>query len=249
MAGMGDAIGKWGTNLVDYALKMQERDDNAFILEKDNEMRAAMTDLLYNPQNGLANTKGKNSFGVTQTYDEAVEKLTQDAMSGIGNPALQAKLQEHNMQWVNSLRTTIAKHEGGERFTYYSNNMNASSLSARNIGLQIGGVNGMQAGVAIIEGLRETGKSLLGWDDTMADNWIREQKSAIFDALIKDCIDRGDTAGQQALVDIFGGDVNGQSLLGAKSKSISPNSTRSLFKYLQNGKFHFKGSSCVTPNK
>jgi hypothetical protein len=139
-------------------------------------------------------------------------------MSGIGNPALQAKLQEHNMQWVNSLRTTIAKHEGGERFTYYSNNMNASALSARNIGLQIGGVNGMQAGVAIIEGLRETGKSLLGWDDTMADNWIREQKSAIFDALIKDCIDRGDTAGQQALVDIFGGDVNGQSLLGAKSK-------------------------------
>ena len=42
--------------------------------------------------------------------------------------------------------------------------------------------------------------------------------------------------------------INGL-LLGHKSKSISPNSTRSLFKYLQNGKFHSIGSSWVIPNK
>ena len=38
-------------------------------------------------------------------------------------------------------------------------------------------------------------------------------------------------------------------LLGHKSKSISPNSTLSLFRYLQKGKSHSIGSSWVIPNK
>ena len=218
MAGMGDAIGKLGTTVVDWAVKMQERDDNAFILEKDNQMRQAMTDLLYNPQTGLANQKGKNSFGVTQTYDEEIEKLTQNAMSEIGSPVLKAKLQEHNMQWVNSLRTTIAKHEGNERFTFYSNQITGGKTNAVNLGTQIGGISGMQTSSSIIAGLKGRTMDLLGWDETMADNWEKEANSEAFTLIADDYVQRGDIGGLQSLVDSYGDKVSANALAKAKTK-------------------------------
>lgn len=115
-AGLGDAMTKLGTTVVDWAVKMQEREDNAYLLRRDNEMRQQLNDLLYNPTNGLANQKGHNAQGVTGMFDEEVEKLTQQFMSDVGNPNMQAKFQERVAQWLPGYRKNIAVHEGDEIF-------------------------------------------------------------------------------------------------------------------------------------
>ena len=94
MAGMGDAVGKWGTNLVDYAIKMQEKEDDNYIMRRENDMRKALNDLMYNPQTGLVNQKLHNAKGATVTFDAEVEKLTQQFMMDVNNPNLQAKFQQ-----------------------------------------------------------------------------------------------------------------------------------------------------------
>ncbi|SFA75850.1 Peptidase M15 [Selenomonas ruminantium] len=116
MAGMGDTIGKWGTNLVDYALKQQEKADDNYVMRRENDMRKALNDLLYNPQTGLYNTKGHKAQGVTVAFDEAVEKLTQQFMTDVNVPNMQLKFQERVGQWIPGYRTGIAKHEGDEIF-------------------------------------------------------------------------------------------------------------------------------------
>lgn len=117
MAGMGDAVTKLGTTVVDWAVKMQEREDNAYLVQRDNEMRQQLNDLLYNPQTGLANQKGKNAKGVTGTFDDEAEKLTQQFMADVSNPNMQAKFQERIAQWLPTYRKNIAVHEGNETFT------------------------------------------------------------------------------------------------------------------------------------
>lgn len=96
---------------------MQEREDNAYLLRRDNEMRQKLNDLLYNPTNGLANQKGHNAQGVTGMFDEEVEKLTQQFMSDVGNPNMQARFQERVAQWLPGYRKNIAVHEGNEVFS------------------------------------------------------------------------------------------------------------------------------------
>jgi hypothetical protein len=116
MAGMGDAIGKWGTNLVEFALKQQEKADDNYVMRRENEMRRALNELMYNPQTGLTNQKLHNAQGVTMAFDDEVEKLTQQFMSDVNNPNLQAKFQQRIGQWIPGYRTTVAKHEGDEVF-------------------------------------------------------------------------------------------------------------------------------------
>jgi hypothetical protein len=50
-------------------------------------------------------------------FDDEVEKLTQQFMSDVNNPNLQAKFQQRIGQWIPGYRTTVAKHEGDETFT------------------------------------------------------------------------------------------------------------------------------------
>ena len=126
MAGMGDAIGKWGTNLVDYALKRQEQDDDNYIMRRENDMRKALNDLLYNPQSGLANQKGHNADGVTLTFDDAADKLTQQFMTDVNNPVLQNKFQARVAQWLPSYRKGIAVHEGNEVFSAHKLDIDTS---------------------------------------------------------------------------------------------------------------------------
>ena len=115
-AGLGDAMTKLGTTVVDWAVKMQEKEDDNYIMRRENDMRKALNDLLYNPQTGLYNTKGHKAAGATVAFDEAVEKLTQQFMTDVNVPNMQLKFQERVGQWIPGYRTGIAKHEGDEIF-------------------------------------------------------------------------------------------------------------------------------------
>jgi hypothetical protein len=93
MAGMGDAIGKWGSNLVEYAIKQQEKEDDNYIMRRENDMRKALNDLMYNPQTGLVTQKLHNAKGATVTFDDEVEKLWESGQWD--NEKNEAVLQEH----------------------------------------------------------------------------------------------------------------------------------------------------------
>lgn len=116
MAGYGDAMSKFGEKLVDYAVKRQQQEDDNYIMRRENDMRKQLNDLLYNPNNGLANQKLHNAKGTTMAFDDAAEKLTQQFMNDVNNPYLQAKFQSHVAQWLPSYRKNIAMHEGEETF-------------------------------------------------------------------------------------------------------------------------------------
>lgn len=141
-AGLGDAMTKLGTTVVDWAVKMQEREDNAFILQRDNDMRQQLNELLYNPQTGLANQKGKNAKGVTSTFDEVAEKLTQQFMSDVSNPNMQAKFQERIASWLPGYRKNIAVHEGNERHAVGLQNVDTAISLDISDGVKVGGAAG-----------------------------------------------------------------------------------------------------------
>lgn len=177
MAGMGDAIGKWGSNLVEYAIKQQEKEDDNYIMRRENDMRKALNDLMYNPQTGLVNQKLHNAKGATVTFDDEVEKLTQQFMMDVNNPNLQAKFQQRVGQWIPSYRTTIAKHEGDETFTAMKTD-NDTNMQDK-IDFRMINTNGESA-AALLNDLKQNKSYLvntMGLSPAAADEVIQEKYS------------------------------------------------------------------------
>ena len=117
IAGFGDAMGKLGEKIVDFAVKRQKQEDDNYIMRRENEMRQQLNNLLYNPQDGLTNTKGHKAQGTTMIFDDEADKLTQQFMADVNNPNMQAKFQERISQWLPGYRKNIAVHEGNETFS------------------------------------------------------------------------------------------------------------------------------------
>ncbi len=213
-AGLGDAMVKLGTNVVDWAVKMQEREDNAYLLRRDNEMRQKLNDLLYNPTNGLANQKGHNAQGVTGMFDEEVEKLTQQFMSDVGNPNMQARFQERVAQWLPSYRKNIAVHEGNEVFS--ANKLDADTSIQDKIDEALRAPGAASARV-LYSSLGQNVADLmniLGMSREAATEYVQEKYSAGVLQIAEALSGRGDT---QGLLDLQK-ETNGKVSAGTQSK-------------------------------
>lgn len=195
MAGMGDAIGKWGTNLVKLALEQQEKADDNYVMRRENEMRRALNELMYNPQTGLTNQKLHNAQGVTMAFDDEVEKLTQQFMSDVNNPNLQAKFQQRIGQWIPGYRTTVAKHEGDETFNARKTDNDVNMQDK--IDFRMNTPSG-QSALALLGDLQQNKAYLmntLGLSSEAADEVIQEKYSNAILQMAQKASANGDTQG------------------------------------------------------
>lgn len=214
MAGMGDTIGKWGTNLVDYAIKRQEQDDDNYIMRRENDMRKALNDLLYNPQTGLANQKGHNADGVTLTFDDAADKLTQQFMSDVNNPVLQNKFQARVAQWLPGYRKGIAVHEGNEIFSAHKLDIDTSIQDKIDDALRAPNASSVGVLYASLGQNVADLMNILGMSREAAAEYVQEKYSGGVLQVAEAISGRGDT---QGLLDLQK-ETNGKVSAGTQSK-------------------------------
>lgn len=216
-AGLGDAMVKLGTNVVDWAVKMQEREDNAYLLRRDNEMRQKLNDLLYNPTNGLANQKGHNAQGVTGTFDEEVEKLTQQFMSDVGNPNMQARFQERVAQWLPGYRKNIAVHEGNEVFSANKLDIDTGIQDRIDEALRAPGVASAKVLYSSLGQNVADLMDVLGMSREAAAEYVQEKYSAGILQIAEALSGKGDT---QGLLDLQK-EIDGKVSAGTQSKLLA----------------------------
>lgn len=98
----------------------QERDyaDQIAVMEADKKLSALETQLLYNPESGAMNKKGKDAFAVIEPTDEAFQKGISEIESGLSNERQMAAFKRLAYGRQGDISRSLNKHVAQERQRY-----------------------------------------------------------------------------------------------------------------------------------
>lgn len=109
---------------IKYATRVKEKADTARVMEADSNLMSVSNELLYDPDNGALNARGKNAFGiddqVLQDFDKRTSEIRQD-LTGDQVTAFDKLVSQRKQQ----IQGTLLRHINSEMSTYESNQYEA----------------------------------------------------------------------------------------------------------------------------
>lgn len=98
--------------------KAREDADQVAVLNADKELSALETDILYNPETGAYNKKGKDAFGLPETVSEDWKKGADKIAESLSNPVQRAAFQRSVNSRYGDIDRQLQKHVGVEMSKY-----------------------------------------------------------------------------------------------------------------------------------
>lgn len=96
----------------------KQKGDQIAVMDADSQSSKFETDLLYNPQTGLLNKRGKDALGITETASAAWEKHVSEIEKGLANDDQRYAFRKMSLQRGDDLNTAVQRHVSGELRTY-----------------------------------------------------------------------------------------------------------------------------------
>jgi len=104
------------------AVKIEQKEinkaDDFNVLAADNELLQYTTDLAYDKDTGFMSVKGRNSFGLPDTVNEAYNKRAEELAAGLANDEQRAKFRKRILTRGASLNNKVHSHVHGESLKY-----------------------------------------------------------------------------------------------------------------------------------
>jgi hypothetical protein len=123
VAGAGDTMQK-------TALRMEAEDNETAAKTADTAFNGALRGVLFDPEKGYLNTKGKTAVDGYKATMEAVQKVQDDAAAAIKNPAARKLFADIADRRRDAALDTMAKHASIERRTYLDGASIARAMDA-----------------------------------------------------------------------------------------------------------------------
>jgi len=118
-SGFGDTgIQQVASMGVDLIQKAKSDADQLAVMEADKKLTQLETDLLYNPETGALNKRGKDSFSAPDEVNESYTKNVSDIENSLSNPAQKAAFKRMAAERGMNIDRSLQKHVAGEIKTY-----------------------------------------------------------------------------------------------------------------------------------
>jgi hypothetical protein len=174
-----EQLGKVGQEIGFNAL---DREATALAKERDTFAADQIRDLMYNPETGFANQKGRNAMDAAASTDERLAKIEEEASRGLSSVASQ-KLTAQIARRMEGARNTIAQHTSRERDTWATGASEARMVSAVQDALFDPSTTA--ASIATIEGEMIDMQGRQGWSDEERDIEIAGRVSGLYQEQIE----------------------------------------------------------------
>ncbi len=106
----------------------QDKADQIAIVDAESKMSQMETELLYNPQTGILNRKGKDAFSAPEEVNGAVTKSISDIEAGLKTDRQRLAFQRMSANRQADIMRTVQRHVAGER-TEYDNDVTQSFIT------------------------------------------------------------------------------------------------------------------------
>ena len=106
----------------------QDKADQIAIVDAENKMAELETELLYNPQTGVLNRRGKDSFTAPEDVDVALNKTIGEIEAGLTNDRQRLSFRRMSSHRQVDIMRTVQRHVSGER-TEYDNEVTQSFIT------------------------------------------------------------------------------------------------------------------------
>ena len=193
-------MAKMGDQIAQYAIKMQQQEDDNNVVRQENELRAYMNQVLYDPQKGLAVQKGHNAKGSTAKFDEVVDKTMTDVMKNMVSDNMKAKLYERTSNWLGQHRNTISRNEGEEIKNAMLQDINTGYSNAAEAAMQVPGATSFDTLLMQAQTYKADLMHFAGYSSDTADQALQEKVSNTYVSMAENLYDAGDT---QGLMDLY----------------------------------------------
>jgi len=127
---VGQAVAQAGKVVGQIGDMIGDREATAAAKERDTYIADQLRDLIYNPETGFANQKGRSALDQQAALDEALTKLQDEAMSGL-NQMAGDKLSPQLARRMEGARDTVARHTSQQRDVWIEGASEARILSAQ----------------------------------------------------------------------------------------------------------------------
>lgn len=179
--------------VVQIAQKFKTDADQVALMEADKKLTEMETNLLYNPDNGALNRRGKDAFGLPEEVNENYRKTTDEIQKSLSNPVQQAAFNKLAQERAMQINRTLDKHVAGEiksyddaeTLSYVQTQMNTALTAYQDPDKVAQAISSQK--VAIAAHAQRNG---------LPPEWIKlkteESESKTHSAIIKRIIDNGD---------------------------------------------------------
>ena len=162
-----------------FALNEKRRADRIKVRESRSKIAEFQTNYLYDPEKGVLNRLGENSFTIPDEFEGAFNQKIQEIEEGLGNQQQRDAFSEIAQNSRVSMLEKINKHVSGQTVAYNKNVMQSGLINESNLA-----INGFDDLTNINESIRNQ-KIIIkefAQDNGLPEEWV-EQKT--FDALSK----------------------------------------------------------------
>ena len=196
--GLGPAAQRASNSIIGFAEKIKNDADQVAVMDAENKLSEFETKFLYDPENGMINKRGKDSFGVPQQLGEEYTKALSEIEGGLSNDVQKAALRERAMKRKSDLDRQVMRHVGAQ-IEQYDDDVTKSSIEL----VQNAAINGYQNPEAIFININkqkeEIGKyaDRKGMSPEMTRLMIEKSESKTHGGVISRMIDNGDDIGAE----------------------------------------------------
>lgn len=122
---LGDQVNRLGGAFVDAYSRQKQRADEVAALEQQNKLAAVQNQLLYDPQNGAFNKKGKNAFSTLGEVNEAYDKAYAELDNSLVNEQQKQMLRRSYLTSRVDINRQLQRHISTQAEEYDRNTTNA----------------------------------------------------------------------------------------------------------------------------
>lgn len=115
---ISDAAGGFAKQVHDIAVQEKQKADEVAVTEAWNRTVQKKNELLYHPEKGAINRRGKNAFGVTEEYGGEFDKFADGVTESLSNPEQRAFYEKMRGRVRGDLEENLTRHtfQEGEKF-------------------------------------------------------------------------------------------------------------------------------------
>jgi len=179
---VGGALANLGQTVSGIGDAIIEREATAAAKERDTYVSDQLRDLMYNPETGFANARGRNAVARMGEFEAALERIENEATKGLGGLAGR-KLEAALARRMESARDFASRHTSTERGTW----LDGASLARQEAAAQDAIFNPLETKNAIntIEGeVLEMGLRK-GWGTDEIEGEMDKRVSALYQAQVE----------------------------------------------------------------
>ena len=125
MGQFSETIGHLGGAVFNIAMQERQRADEIALLDADNQLSTTATTLLYDPETGALNQRGKNAMGMPERAVAAFEDAADKIEDGLSNERQKRAFRQARVKQLANFDLTVRRHTAGEIQRYEGQELQA----------------------------------------------------------------------------------------------------------------------------